>query len=129
MQSQSTPQRQSIISDTGILFVTGYATSLRVERGHLSGRRGRGRSIREDRSARVSRPRIRRVMTYGKAGYTTWSALEWIEGIGASFAFISRDGRVIASSGEEGPNQPSLRRAQAAAEGSDAGLRIVIDLL
>ena len=129
MQSQSTAHQQPIISDTGILFVTGYATALRVERGHLAVTSGHGRSIREDRFARVSRPRIRRVLIYGKGGYTTWSALEWIEAIGASFAFISRDGRVIASSGEAGPNQPSLRRAQVAAEGSATGLGIVIDLL
>ena len=130
MQSQSTADpRKSIISNSGLVFVSGYATALRVERGHLAVSSGQGRSIREDRFARVSRPRIRRVLIYGKGGYTTWSALEWIEAIGASFAFISRDGRVIASSGEAGPNQPSLRRAQVAAEGSNAGMVIVTELL
>ncbi|MGH9322196.1 MAG: CRISPR-associated endonuclease Cas1, partial [Vicinamibacteria bacterium] len=117
------------MSQGGVLFVTGYASSLRVERGHLVVKSGEGRYIQENRFSRVSRPRIRRVLIYGKGGYTTWSALEWIEGVGASFAFISRDGRLIASSGEAGPNQPSLRRAQVLASHEGVGLEIARTLL
>lgn len=130
MQSQSTPSAQALtVSGEGILFVTGYASSLRVERGHLVVKTGQGRHIRESRLPRVSRPRLRRVVIYGKGGYATWSALEWIEGVGASFAFISRDGRLIASSGEAGPNQPSLRRAQVLANEGSVGLEIARRLL
>src|SRR5687768_5643631 len=119
MRTESTSHAERLlVSREGVLFITGYASSLRVERGHLVVRSGQGRHIQESRLSRVSKPRMRRVVIYGKGGYTTWSALEWIEGIGASFAFISRDGRLIASSGEAGPNQTSLRRTQVlAAEG------------
>jgi hypothetical protein len=117
-------------SRRGILFVSGFTTSLRVERGHLTVRTGEGRDIREGRLSRVSRPRIRRVLVYGKGGCTTWGALEWIEGgIGASSAVVSRDGGIVACSAEAGPNQPALRRAQVAAAETEVGLQIVRELL
>lgn len=130
MQKDDTPKRQSLVpSRDGVLFVSGFAMSLRVERGHLVVKTGEGRDIREGRFSRVSRPRIRRLLIYGKGGYTTWGALEWIEGIGASFALVSRDGRVMACSAEAGPNQPALRRAQVAAAETEVGLEIVRGLL
>jgi CRISPR-associated endonuclease Cas1 len=130
MQKDDTPGRQPLApSRDGVLFVSGFATSLRVERGHLTVRTGEGRDIREGRFSRVSHPRIRRVLIYGKGGYTTWSALEWIEGIGASFALVSRDGGVVACSAEAGPNQPALRRAQVAAAETEVGLQILKELL
>ncbi|MGH9195010.1 MAG: CRISPR-associated endonuclease Cas1, partial [Acidimicrobiia bacterium] len=130
MQKDDTSGRQPLVpSRDGVLFVSGFATSLRVERGHLVVRTGEGRRIREGRFSRVSRPRVRRVLVYGRGGFTTWTALEWIEGIGASFALVSRDGRVVASSAEGGPNQPALRRAQVTAAGTEVGLQIVKELL
>lgn len=130
MQGHDTSDRQSLTpSRDGVLFISGFASSLRVERGHLLVRTGEGRSIVETRLSRVSRPRVRRVVIYGKGGFTTWGALEWLEGIGASFAFLSRDARLIVTSGEAGPNQPALRRAQVMAAENGIGLGIVRELL
>lgn len=130
MQEQRTSKSQALSpSRDGVLFVSGFATSLRVERGHLVIRSGEGRNILEGRFSRVSRPRIRRVLIYGRGGFTTWSALEWIDSVGASFALVSRDGRVVASSAEAGPNQPALRRAQVAARETEVGLEITRKLL
>jgi CRISPR-associated endonuclease Cas1 len=130
MREHDTPERQPLLpSRDGVLFVSGFATSLRVERGHLVIKTGEGRGIREGRFSRVSRPRIRRVLIYGKGGYTTWAALEWLEGIGTSFGLVSRDGRLVACSAEAGPNQPALRRAQVAAVETEVGLEIVRELL
>lgn len=116
-------------SREGVLFVSGIATALRVERGHLAVRSGEGRHIRRGRISRVSRPRLRRVVIHGKGGFTTWEALQWIEGVGASFALISRDGRIVAASAQAGPNQPALRRAQVVAEQNEIGLTIVRNLM
>jgi hypothetical protein len=103
MQTESTPGAPApAISREGIVFVTGYASSLRVERGHLIVKTGEGRHIQETRFPRVSRPRLRRVMIHGKGRYTRWSALEWIEGVGASFAFISRDAGLLQPPGRQG---------------------------
>lgn len=130
MQTKDTTGcRRLAPSRDGVLFVSGFATALRVERGHLAVRTGEGRNIHESRFSRVSRPRLRRVVVYGKGGFTTWDALEWIDGIGASFALISRDGRVIAASAEAGPNQPALRRIQVAATENGIGLNLVRTLM
>lgn len=128
MHDQATSASLSV-SRSGVLFVSGFATALRVERGHLVVRTGQGRSISEGRFSRVSKPRIRRVVIYGKGGFTTWGALEWIDGIGAAFVQLARDGRVITASGDAGPNQPALRRAQVAAGETKTGLEIVRSLL
>src|SRR5262245_533420 len=60
----------------GVLFLSGYATSLRVERRHLVVRTGAGRHIREGRFSKVTRPRLRRVVVHGiGGGAITWQAL------------------------------------------------------
>lgn len=119
MQSNDTSVRQALkVSRGGVLFVSGFATSLRVERGHLVVRSGEGRSINEGGFSRVSKPRIRRVLIYGKGGYTTWSALEWIEGIGASFAMVSRrQGRRILCRGRA---EPARTASSTGGSGRDA---------
>src|SRR6266545_720078 len=131
MQQQDTFERPAISpSRSGVLFVSGFGTSLRVDRGLLCVRSGQGRSIVEGRFSRVSRPPIRRLVVFGKGGFTTWEALQWLDGIGASFVNLSLSGRLIASSaGELGPDQPALRRAQVQAADSDVGLEVVRYLL
>jgi hypothetical protein len=86
------------VSPGGILFVSGFATSLRVERGALVVRTGSGRSVREGVFARVQRPRLRRLLVFGRGGFTTWHALEWLNAIGCTFVQMSMDGTVIVSS-------------------------------
>jgi CRISPR-associated protein Cas1 len=108
-------------SKDGILVVSGFATSLRIDHGHLVVRTGEGRLITEARFSRVHRPRIRRLVVFGKGGYTTWEALAWLHAVGCSFVNISRDGDFIATSGGIHGGQASLRRAQAFAMGSEVG--------
>jgi len=131
MQQQDTFETPAILpSRSGVLFVSGFATSLRVDRGLLCVRSGQGRSIVEGRFSRVSRPPIRRLVVFGKGGFTTWEALQWLDGIGASFVNLSLSGRLIASSaGELGPDQPALRRAQVQAADTAVGLEVVRYLL
>jgi CRISPR-associated protein Cas1 len=111
-------------SREGILFVSGFATSLRVDRGHVAIRTGAGRHIAEGRFARVSRPRLRRLVIFGKGGFATFEALAWLHAVGCTFVHLSRDGSVIASSGEIAGGQPALRRAQARALRTDVGLEL-----
>lgn len=117
------------ISKSGVLCVTGFDTSLRVLRRQLVVRTVLGRQILEATLPRVRRPRLRRVVVVGTSGYASFEALDWIDGVGASFLHISRDGRIIATTAEAGPNQPALRRAQVAAAESEVGLSIVRLLL
>jgi len=111
-------------SPTGLLFVSGYAASLFVNRGHLVVRSGSGLRAVETRFSRGSRQRIRRVVVFGKGGYATWEALAWLHGVGASFLCLSRPGEILALSGHSGPDQPALRRAQASATEDGTSLDI-----
>jgi CRISPR-associated endonuclease Cas1 len=130
MQPEDTRKTQTLaLSRSGVLFVSGFATSLRVHRGHLVVRSGNGRGAQEVRLSRVSNPRLRRLVVFGRGGYATWEALEWLAGIGAAFAQLSRSGQIISSSWTAGPNQPALRRAQVMAAESEVGREIVRSLL
>jgi CRISPR-associated endonuclease Cas1 len=125
----SNRERAPDLSRDGVLFVSGFAVSLRVERGQLAVRSGEGRNISECRFPKVSVPRLRRLIVLGKGGYTTWGALSWLDGIGASFVHLDRSGRVVAASGKSGPDQPGLRRAQALAMDGPVGLAVTRYLL
>src|SRR6266568_3778711 len=112
------------VSPEGVLVVSGYATSLRVERGHLVVRSGTGRDIREGRLSRVARPKLKRLVLIGRGGFLTLESLAWRDGIGARLVDVSRDGRILAPSGEFGLDDPRLRRAQALAATNEAGVEV-----
>ena len=112
------------LTKTGLLFLRGHAASLRVNRGHLIARAAGGSRAPVARFARGDRQRIRRVVVLGRGGYATWEALAWLHGVGASFLAMDPMGRTLAFSGHEGPDQPALRRAQAA--GLDNGSAVEI---
>jgi CRISPR-associated endonuclease Cas1 len=111
-------------SRDGVLFVSGFATSLRVNRGHLIVRSGNGRHLQEARLSKVGRPRLRRLVVYGRGGFTTWEALAWLDGVGASFVHLMPSGRIVAASGQPGADQPALRRAQVLAADSPVGQEV-----
>lgn len=130
MQHRTTSQPPPIsVSRAGVMFLAGHATSLRVHKGHLCVKTGQGRSLQEGRFSRVNKPRLRRVVVFGKGGYTTWEALHWLDGVGAAVAHLSISGRLLLGSGDLGPDQPALRRAQVHAANSEVGLEIVRSLL
>ncbi len=103
--------------------------ALRVDRGHLVVRTGSGRQRAEGRFPKVARPRVRRLLIFGRGGFTTWDALAWLDGIGASFVHLSTAGRIIAASAQPGSDNPSLRRVQALAGAGPVGVAIAKDLL
>lgn len=117
------------LTSTGLLFLRGYAASLHVNRGHLVARTGSGSRTTETRFARGSRQRVRRVVILGRGGYTTWEALSWLKGVGASFLCLDVSGMPLAFSGHEGPHHPALRRAQAGGAKSGSALEVARYLL
>jgi CRISPR-associated endonuclease Cas1 len=64
------------------------------------------------------------LVVIGHTGSITLDALRWPEGIGASFLQLGADGEVIAATHPQSYEQPRLRRAQALALGSPAGLEL-----
>src|SRR5437764_14255731 len=90
-------------SREGVLFVSGFATSLRVDRRHLVVRTGAGKHIRSGRFSKVSRPKLRRVVVHGiGGGSVSLQALAWLDGVGAKLVCLSWDGEVIASAARAG---------------------------
>jgi CRISPR-associated protein Cas1 len=118
-----------VVTAGGLLFLRGYAASLRVHRGQLVARCGAGPNAPESRFSRGSRRRIRRVVILGRGGFTTWEALSWLKGVGASFVCLDTRGETLAFSGHDGPDQAALRRAQARGSDNGSALNITRTLL
>jgi CRISPR-associated endonuclease Cas1 len=67
---------------------------------------------------------LERLVVIGHTGYVTFDALRWIADIGAAFVQINSDGRLLTTSIANGPDLAALRRAQALAAGSGAGVEL-----
>jgi len=107
----------------GVLQLAGYGIRVSVERGHLRVEDGVGRSRRVGRFYRADRS-LRRLIVLGHSGEITLDALRWLHDVGASFAQIDTDGRVIAAAGPVKLQDARLRRAQARAVERDRGPEI-----
>ncbi|MEX0983921.1 MAG: CRISPR-associated endonuclease Cas1 [Actinomycetota bacterium] len=117
------------VSSTGVLFVRGFGSAIRVDRGHLAVRTVAGRDVSQLRISKIDEPRLKRLIVFGTGGYATWEALSWLDGVGASFICMKTDGTPIAGSARPGPDQAALRRAQARSDESDVGIQIAQLLL
>ncbi len=127
-EHRSGPGTELLLSPEGILFVSGFDTSVRIDRGHLAVRSGVGGASREARFPKITRPRLRRLVVQG-SGSLSLSSLAWLDGIGASFVHLGRDGRLLATSARLGTNIPTLRRAAALAASTKVGLEIAKSIL
>ncbi len=122
MQDQATVRRH------GVVFLSGYGLKIRVDRGHLVVHDGIADQRRNQRFARVGSG-LKRLVVLGQAGYVTLEALRWLREVGAAFLQLDSDGRLVALSASPGTDQPALRRAQALAADTPAGLAITQTLL
>jgi CRISPR-associated endonuclease Cas1 len=111
----------------GVLLLGGYGVRISVERGHLCVEDGVGANRRRARFARPTRE-LRRVVALGHSGTISLDALRWLSDVGAGFAQIDSDGRVIVAAGPTGLNDARLRRAQAQAVANGQGLAIAREL-
>ncbi len=129
--NRSTAQSETVrVSSGGTIVLEGFAAALSVQYGCLRVRTGTGKRVKTGLIERAGRPRVRRVVIVGRhAGFATLPALAWIEDVGASWAWLDRDGSVLASSTRYALDDGRLRRRQAIAEGTALGDRIVCYLL
>lgn len=112
----------------GVLVLTGYGIRVAVERGHLLVRDGRGSERRAGRFSRADRS-LRRLVVLGHTGTVSFDALRWLHDVGCAFLQIDADGTVLAAFGPFGPDDARMRRTQALAPYSGAGLSIAQDLI
>lgn len=113
---------------SGVLILSGYGISARVERGHLELEDGVGRTRRRCRLPRV-RHGLRRLVVIGADGMVSLAALRWLAAQDASFVMLDRDGSVLLTTGPVRSSDVRLRRAQALAAQSGAALRISQELI
>lgn len=117
-----------IPNEGGIVLLWGYGLKLRIDRNHLCAEDGIGH---ERRSARFAKApaRLRRVVLLSTNGYISLEVLRWLHGARASLVAISPDGNVLAAWGPQRLDDARLRRAQALAPWTNAGLAIARYLL
>jgi CRISPR-associated endonuclease Cas1 len=72
---------------------------------------------------------LRRLVVIGSDGMVSFAALRWLADQNAAFVLLERDGSVLATTGPVRPSDARLRRAQALAEYSGAGLQLAIRLI
>jgi CRISPR-associated endonuclease Cas1 len=120
-------QRIEPASD-GICVARGYGLKIYVHRGHLIVHDGIGRDRQTRRYHRVT-SKLRRLVILGHTGYITLEALRWLKDVAAALIHVDEDGRLITASAASGPGHAALRRSQALATLSDAGLEVARELL
>jgi CRISPR-associated endonuclease Cas1 len=123
MQAQPTEP-----AGNGVCVAHGYGLKISVHRGHLIVHDGVGRQRQTRRYHRVT-SKLRWLVLIGHTGYITLEALRWLHDIGAALVHIDADGQLVATSAAAGPGQAGLRRAQALATNSGAGLEVARSLL
>src|SRR5437870_7524123 len=112
----------------GIVTLFGYAITVRVNRGHLLVEDGIGADRRLARFPRVGHG-LKRLVIIGSDGMVSLAALRWLTDQDAAFVMLERDGSVLATTGPVRPSDAKLRRAQAFAAQSGAGLVIARELI
>jgi len=117
-----------LVIPSGVLTLTGYGLDVRVWRGRLRIADGIGR---QRRTAIVHRATggLKRLVVIGHTGAITFDAIRWLADIGAGYVQLDEDGRVLAAFGPQGADRPSLRRAQARALDTPAGIDLARELI
>ena len=95
----------------GVVTLSGYGISVKVDRGHLLVEDGIGANRQRARFPRVGHG-LKRLVVIGSDGMISLSALRWLADQKAAFVMLERDGSVLATTGPVRPSDARLRRAQ-----------------
>lgn len=112
----------------GVLTLSGYGISVRVDRGHLVVEDGIGSTRQRGRFARVGHG-LRRLVVIGADGFVSLAAMRWLADQRAAFVMLNRDGSVLLATGPVGPKDARLRRAQALAHHNGIAISIARELI
>ncbi len=112
----------------GVITLSGYGISARVEKGHLLLQQARAGVRQQARLPRVGHG-LRRLVVIGSDGFVSLAALRWLADQKASFVMLDRNGTVLVATGPVGPRDARLRRAQALAQASGIAVPITRDLI
>jgi CRISPR-associated endonuclease Cas1 len=116
------------VSRSGVVTLSGYGITVRVDRGHLILEDGVGSDRRRSRLPRVDHG-LKRLVVIGSDGMVSLAALRWLADQNASFNMLDRDGSVLATTGPVRSSDVRLRRAQAIALQNGTAFRISRELI
>jgi len=126
--SQLPHSYNSVAPRHGVITASGYGIRVHVERGHLIIEDGIGADRTHFRLPRIGH-RLQRLVVLGCDGAVSLAALRWLSDQDAAFVMLERDGKLLTVTGPSRPSHVKLRRAQALAVGSEAGLKIARELI
>ena len=107
-----------------VVVVDGDGVKVRIERGHLEVSDGLGPYRRVRRYAKATHG-LSRVVVIGASGSVSLDAMRWCGAVGIGIVVIDpRDGAVLITSGACSVDDARLRRSQALALATDAGLAV-----
>jgi CRISPR-associated endonuclease Cas1 len=112
----------------GVVVLSGFGISVRVDRGHLCLEDGIGEDRRECRMSRVDHG-LKRLVVIGSDGVVSLAALRWLAERDASFVMLNREGSVLVATGPVRPSDVKMRRAQALALQNGIALKISRELI
>lgn len=107
-----------------VCVADGYGVRVSVERGRLLVADGIGPARRERRFARATHG-LSRLVVLSSAGTVSLEALRWCAGVGIGVVVLDPfNGELHLTSGGTGNDDPRLRRSQALAMGTEAGVEV-----
>ncbi len=127
MQTNPIPPFDQLDTPSGVCTIDGWGVKIHVHRSHLIVEDGVGRSRRTRRYHKATSG-LRRLVIIGHSGYITFEASRWLADAKIMVLHLDSDGRILSVSAQS-PNLPALRRAQAGAITSPAGVEIIRYLL
>jgi len=127
MQTNPIAPFDQLDTPSGVCTVDGWGVKIHVHRGHLIVEDGVGRSRRTRRYHKATSG-LSRLVIIGHSGYITFEASRWLADAKIQVLHLDSDGRILSVSAQS-PNLPALRRAQARAITSPAGVEIIRYLL
>ena len=119
--------RRSSPSPNTIIVARGPGISVRVRDKHLIIEDGFGPTRQTRRFHRADK--LRRLVIIAESGLITLDATRWLHDTGATLAHLDLSGEVIAASATAGPDHGALRRSQALATITPAGVELARHML
>ena len=127
MHTNNIPPFDQLDTPSGVCTADGWGVKIHVHQAHLIVEDGVGRSRRTRRYHKATSG-LHRLVIVGHSGYITFEASRWLADAKTQIIHLDSDGRILSVSAQS-PNLPVLRRAQAKAITSPAGVEIIRYLL
>lgn len=112
----------------GVITLSGYGISARVDRGHLLLEDGIAADRRRCRLPRVDHG-LKRLVVIGSDGQVSLAALRWLADQDAALTMLDRNGKVLVTTGPVRSYDARLRRAQAVALHNGTAFRLSREII